>query len=128
LLSCSIINIIKQIVYVDTSILSDPAISKKFNITWQPVGKIWANDIHVKYMNISANSVNTFEVLNLTMEKDLYKERMDMWLSLPLSENILFSKELKKLRNFATSLLPKSYFSNLFLSLLLLIALNDFAS
>lgn len=69
-------------------------------------------------MNISADSVNSYEGLNLTMEKDLYKERMDMWLSLPLSENISFSKELKKLGNFATSLLPISYFSNLFLSLL----------
>lgn len=46
------------------------------NALWDPVfpGK------HLRYLKISAGP-------NLTMKQDWFKERMDFWDSLPLSEN-----------------------------------------
>ncbi|XP_069675779.1 juvenile hormone esterase-like [Periplaneta americana] len=78
----------------------DPVAWEKLSATWEPVGKLNRHDIHVKYMNISNGNESSYDNVKMTMSQDLFKDRMDLWLSFSLSENLAY---FRKVRNFSPS-------------------------
>ncbi|PSN55263.1 hypothetical protein C0J52_05842 [Blattella germanica] len=73
-----------------------------FNITWDPIGYIDKRNINLRYMDITDADPKSFDGLNLTMKQNLHKDRMEFWLTFPLSENSFLSN----FTNSALSLVP----------------------
>nr|CAD7256157.1 unnamed protein product [Timema shepardi] len=67
------------------------------DISWKPIEPMSTNqeDYHLQYLNIGQDSDKT---LQLSVQQDLYKERMAFWKGLPIKENLKGweKEELKK--------------------------------
>nr|CAD7414940.1 unnamed protein product [Timema poppensis] len=57
------------------------------DISWKPIEPMSTNqeDYHLQYLNIGQDSD---KILQLSVQQDLYKERMDFWKGLPIKENL----------------------------------------
>ena len=72
------------------------------DISWNPAGYKDNDEVHIRYIDITAPDNMSSIILNFTMKEDLFQERMALWLSLPLYENDVYYSVL----NLAFHIIP----------------------
>lgn len=74
------------------------------DVVWEPVEQFTRTNFHIKYLQITRAVPSSGKLVDLRMQEDLFKERMDFWEALPLEDNSFLNATTEVTPSYATAL------------------------